>query len=70
MTNKTREQIAHRLKQARLRKHLTQAELADKAGITTNYYARIERAEVTPSADILVDLITSLGVKSVDILNI
>lgn len=69
MSTKSREQIARNLKLARKNKHFTQAQLAEKAGISTNYYARIERADVTPSTDILVDLIKALDVKSTDILS-
>ena len=66
--NNTRRQIANNLKKARLKRGLTQSELADKSGISTNYYARVERAEVSPSLDIFERLIKALKVTSSEIL--
>lgn len=68
MTDKSNKQIAKNLKQARREKRLTQEELARKAGISHNYYARIERVEVKPTVETLEKLIKALGVKSSDIL--
>jgi len=48
MTDKTSKQIAQNLKSVRLKHGLTQAALAKKAGINTNYYAKIERTELKP----------------------
>jgi len=67
MTDKTRKQIAQNLKQSRLNKNLTQAELAVKAGINTNYYAKIERGELKPSIETLEKIIKALNLKSSDI---
>jgi len=36
-------------KQSRLKKHLTQVEVAEKAGIHVNTYARIERGDQKPT---------------------
>jgi XRE family transcriptional regulator, regulator of sulfur utilization len=60
--------LASKLKKAREKQNLTQAELAEKAGIHFNYYARVERGEVNPSYDTLYKLIKALKVKSSDIL--
>lgn len=49
----TRENIAKQVRDAREKVKLTQAEVAEKAEITTNYYAMIERAEVNANSDIL-----------------
>ncbi len=49
----TREIIAKQLKEAREKSGLTQADVAEKSEITTNYYAMIERAEVNANSDIL-----------------
>lgn len=68
MTDKTSRLIASQLRQYRRQKALTQADLAKKAGISTNYYARIERAEVVPSVEILEKLVKALGVRSSEIL--
>lgn len=56
------------LKKARIKSKLTQKQLAEKLGINTNYYARIERGEVNPSLETLKQLTKILKVKSSDIL--
>lgn len=38
-----------KIKEAREKLNLTQAEVAEKADMTVNYYAMIERGEVNPS---------------------
>lgn len=38
-----------KIKEAREKLNLTQAEVAEKANMTVNYYAMIERGEVNPS---------------------
>lgn len=55
--------IAKIFKAAREKKGLTQAEVADKAGVHFNYYARIERAEVVARGDILNKIAKALGIK-------
>lgn len=57
-----------KLKKVREDKKLTQAELASKADINVNYYARIERGEENPSIDILERITKALKVKSSEIL--
>lgn len=61
-------EIGKRLKKARVAKKFTQAQLAEKAGLNTNYYACIERGEVNASLEKLHSLIKVLGVKSSQIL--
>lgn len=68
MTHKSSSLIASQLRHYRRQKNLTQADLAKKAGISTNYYARIERVEVAPSVEILEKLVKALGVRSSEIL--
>lgn len=68
MTDKTSKQIAGNLRKSRRKLGLTQAELAEKAGVNPNYYSRIERGEVRPSVEILHRVIKALGAKSSDIL--
>ena len=68
MTNRTLNDIAKNLKIARLQKRLTQDEVASKAGVSTNYYARLERAELKPSVEYLEKIVKALGIKSSDIL--
>jgi transcriptional regulator with XRE-family HTH domain len=67
MTDRTSQLIAARLKSARLQKGLTQVELAQKAGINDNYYAKIERSDLKPSVETLEKIIKALGVKSSEI---
>lgn len=64
----SREQIGRRLKKARKNRGLTQAEVAERSGINTNYYACIERGEVNASVEKLHSIIKALKVKSSDIL--
>lgn len=51
------------LQLARKKKKMTQAQVADKAGINTNYYAVIERGETNPSYTNLVRISEVLGIK-------
>lgn len=60
--------IAKNLRRVRLSKHLLQTDVAEKAGITSNHYARIERGEAVPSILTMAALIKSLKVRSSDIL--
>lgn len=67
MTDRTSKQIANKLKKSRIQKGLSQAGLAEKAGMNSNYYAKIERGELKPSIETLKKIIKTLGVKSSDI---
>lgn len=64
----SQEALGKKIKKARHKARLTQAELAEKAGIHTNYYARLERGEVNPSMEIVENIAKALKVKSSDIL--
>lgn len=57
------EDLAKAFKEAREKSGLTQAEVAKKAQIHVNYYARIERGEVNPRGDILSRVAKALGIK-------
>lgn len=46
---KTRKEVERRLKSARIKKKMVQAEVAKKVDLNTNYYACIERGEVNAS---------------------
>lgn len=61
--------IGNKLKFLRKQHKLTQVELAKKAGISANYYARIERDEENPSIEVLQALAKALKVASSDILD-
>jgi transcriptional regulator with XRE-family HTH domain len=58
--------LGEKLKKAREQSGMTQAELADKAGIHFNYYARIERGEENPSFEKLQSIMKVLKIKSFD----
>jgi len=47
---------------------LTQQEVADKADMHVNYYARIERGEENPSFEKLQGIMKVLEIKSLDLL--
>lgn len=68
MTEKSAKQTAQNLKKVRIQKGLTQSVLAEKAGISTNYYARIERAEVSPTIETVEKISKALKVKSSEFL--
>lgn len=52
------------LKEARNLKGLTQVEVADKAGIHPNTYAKIERGENMPSPDSIKKLLKVLDIEA------
>lgn len=47
---------------------LTQQQVADKAKMHVNYYARIERGEENPSFDTIEKITKALGVKSKEVM--
>lgn len=57
------EDIAKIFKEARDKAGLTQAQVAKKAEIHVNYYARVERAEVVARGDVLNKIAKALGIK-------
>ena len=63
----TTEKIGKKLKQLRVTKDLTQAELAEKADMNTNYYAKIERGEVKPAPEAYEKIAKALKVTAADI---
>lgn len=63
----TTRKVAKKLKSLRLDRDLTQADIAEKAKMSTNYYAKIERGEVRPSVDIYERLAKALKVTASDI---
>jgi XRE family transcriptional regulator, regulator of sulfur utilization len=60
--------IGERIKQARQQQGATQAEVAEKAELNANYYARIERGDATATVEALQKVAHALKVKSSDIL--
>lgn len=61
--------IGKKLKLLRKENNLTQVQLAKKVGISSNYYARIERDEENPSLEVFKDIAKALKVKSSEILD-
>lgn len=51
MSNKNLINLGKNIQAARTKAGLRQSDVASKAGITTNYYAQIERGEVNSSFD-------------------
>jgi transcriptional regulator with XRE-family HTH domain len=66
-TTKARKELGDKLKQARKKVKLTQAEVAQAADVNTNYYARIERGEENPSFEKLNKIMKALKIKSLDV---
>ena len=63
----SQEEIAKKLKKARKATGLTQIEVAEKVNVSVNYYARIERGEVSPSLETLKDIMKILKIKTLEI---
>ena len=57
----------NKIKKIREQKGLTQEEVAKKAGIYTNYYAKIERGVITTSIEKATKIAKALGVEVSDI---
>lgn len=63
----TTKKVAKRLRMLRRDRGFTQDDIAKKAKMSTNYYAKIERGEVRPSVDIYERLAKALKVTSSEI---
>ena len=59
----SKNQFGKILKKARRKAKMTQAQVALKADITTNYYARIERGEVSPTIEVVNAVVEALGIQ-------
>lgn len=69
MTDNKDKAIAKRIKQYRKQSGLTQASLAEKAGVAPNTVARLERGIHKASSLTIEKLSKALGVKASDILD-
>jgi len=65
----TRQEIALKLKKYRLKKGMKQTDVAEKAGLNSNFYSKVERGEAIPSVITLKKILGALGVKSSEILS-
>jgi predicted transcriptional regulator len=63
-----RKELGEKLRKAREQAGLTQSEVAARAGLNGNYYARIERGEENPSFEKLENIKDALNIKSLDTL--
>ncbi len=63
-----RKVVGKKAKEVRLKQHLTQEQVAKRAGINANYYACIERGEVNPSLDKIQAIAKALGLKSFNVM--
>ncbi len=60
-------QIPNNLSRIRREQHYTQKELAIKAGLNPNYYAKVERGDGIPSLKTLVKIAKALDVSITEI---
>ncbi len=68
MNTDTAQKIGDSIKRIRLEQDQTQADVAKRAGLSTNYYARIERGDAAATIEALQKIARALSVKSADIL--
>jgi len=68
MTDAVMKDLPNKLKQAREKLGLTQVEVAEKAGINVNGYAKIERGETQPKLETVKKLMSVLKIKPADVL--
>jgi len=64
---KIRKNWGDKIRKAREKVRLTQAEVAEKAGINVSYYAQIERGEVNVSVDKIQSIAKVLKIKSLEL---
>ncbi len=62
--------IVKRIRELRENKSWTQQKLAERAGLNSNFVAKVERGESKPSGVTIIKLAKALGVKSTEILGI
>lgn len=68
LDSKTKAKAIAQLKDEREKQGLSQMEIAKKAGINKNYYAKVERGGENPSTGMILKIAKALGLKSSDIL--
>lgn len=65
--------IGKNIRQFRIEKKMSQEDLAEKAGLSSNYIGMIERGEKVPSLTTFINILNSLGVSAdmilTDVLN-
>ena len=63
-----KEIMAMNLRRKRHERHMTQEELAERAGLSTRYVGAIERGDVSASVTVLGQIAEALGVEPGDLL--
>jgi transcriptional regulator with XRE-family HTH domain len=63
----TTHKTAKRLRAIRVERDLTQAQVAEKARMSANYYAKIERGEVRPSIDMYERIAKALKITATEL---
>lgn len=58
------ESIGRNIRKYRIEKKLRQEDLAELAGLSTNYVGAVERGEKLPSLETFIDLVNTLGVSA------
>lgn len=58
------ESIGRNIRKFRLEKKLRQEDLAERAGLSTNYIGMVERAEKIPSLEALISILNALEVSA------
>lgn len=66
-STKPNKSVGEQLREAREKLHLTQLEVAEAAGISTNFYAQMERNEVNPSVEKVLTVRKILKLKEIKI---
>lgn len=62
-----REMAGHELREERLRQGRTQSDVADRAGVSTQYLSEIERGRKEPSSEVLRAVMGALGLDLLDL---
>jgi len=62
--------VGQALRRIRQERGWTQAELAEAAGLSSNYVARLERGELVPSFLVVHQLCTALGVQPNELIEV
>lgn len=68
MSKNTLETVGRKLRETREKQRLTQVQVAERADISTNHYAQIERGEANASLETLESILKALNTKSSKIL--
>lgn len=65
---RSQQKFGQNIRKARTKAGLTQEQLAERADLHTNYYARVERGEENPSYETIEKIVKALKVKSATVM--